>query len=192
MILTYHKIKCFKGSDTIATGLTSFFLQMLLIRKREVVYLEEYNPVNENQFVVTFDDGYKEIIKYALPVLNIFKFPFEVFVVADFISAAENGNGNYLDKKDLEIIKKNRGRLQYHSKTHPHLELISDLNVLEDEIKPPEWLKALDPRGFKYFAYPFWTYNNDVITLVKKYYCGARSGNGYADGTVYALDSKRL
>jgi peptidoglycan/xylan/chitin deacetylase (PgdA/CDA1 family) len=190
MILTYHKIKYFKGKDTIVTGLTSFFLQMFLLQKK-VVYLEEYDPGNENQFVVTFDDGYKDIIKYALPILRIFKFPFEVFVVNDYIRAAEDGNRNYLDKKDLAIIIKNRGRLQYHSKTHQHLELINDLSVLEDEIKPPEWLKAFDPKGFKYFAYPFWTYNNDVITIVKKYYCGARSGNGYADSTVYALDSKR-
>jgi peptidoglycan/xylan/chitin deacetylase (PgdA/CDA1 family) len=192
VILTYHKIKCFKGKDAIATGLIPFFLQMFLIRKKHVVYLEEYTPANEDQFVITFDDGYREVIKYALPVLRIFKYPFEIFVVGDFIKAAESGNKNYLDTKDIAIILKNRGRLQYHSRTHPHLELINDLCILEDEIKPPEWLRTLDPKGFKYFAYPFWVYNNDVITLVKKYYCGARSGNGCANDTVYALDSKRL
>ena len=83
------------------------------------------------------------------------------------------------------------GRLQYHSRTHPRLETIKDMETLKEEIKVPEHLKKLDPKGFKFFAYPFWTYNTDVINVVKKYFQGARSGNGYANGTIYALDSER-
>jgi len=91
----------------------------------------------------------------------------------------------------LKKITANGGRLEYHSKSHPRLETIKDMDILEDEIKPPEEMKALDPKGFKYFAYPFWTYNDDVINIVKKYFHGARSGNGHANGTVYAMDSER-
>ncbi|GHV96305.1 hypothetical protein AGMMS50293_26250 [Spirochaetia bacterium] len=164
---------------------------MLSIRKKNVVHLNNYNPDDENQVVITFDDGYKEIIKYALPVLKYFNYPFEIFLVGNFLEEAEKGNNNYLDKNDLEKIRQNGGRLQYHSKTHPHLETISDSTILEDEIKTPDMLKMLDPEGFTWFAYPFWTYNNDVIAIVRKYYHGARSGNGHANGTVYAMDSKR-
>jgi len=191
MILTYHKIKPFPGKDPIAAGLSAFFWKMLSLVSKKVVYLENYNPDDEKQIVITFDDGYKEVIKYALPVLKLFKYPFELFIVANFFFEAENGNVNYLNRSDLEIITANGGRLQYHTKSHPRLETIRDLDILEEEIKPPEEMKVLDPNGFKYFAYPFWTYNDNVINVVKKYYHGARSGNGYANSTVYAMDSER-
>ena len=164
---------------------------MLSLIKRKVVYLENYNPNDKNHIVITFDDGYKEIVKYALPILKFFNYPFEVFLVSDFLDAAEQGNKDYCNKNDLRKITQNRGRLQYHSKTHPRLNIIDDLNVLEKEIKIPDSLKELDPNGFKFFAYPYWTYNDKVINIVKKYYHGARSGNGYANGTIYAMDSER-
>jgi len=191
MILTYHKIKLFSGYDSIAIGFFDFFLKMLSLKRKEIVYLDSYNPDDKNQIVITFDDGYKEIIKYAIPVLKFFNYPFEVFLVSDFFDAAEQGNKDYCNKNDIKKIIKNGGRLQYHSKTHPHLDKIDNLEILKDEIKVPEHLIKLDPKGFNFFAYPFWSYNDNVISIVKNYFQGARSGNGFANNTVYAMDSER-
>ena len=79
MILTYHKIKLFQSHDPIADGFFSFLIKMLSLLSRKVVYLDNYSHDDENQIVITFDDGYKEVVKYALPVLKFFKYPFEVF-----------------------------------------------------------------------------------------------------------------
>jgi len=91
MILTYHKVKIFPQKDPITTGFLTFLKQMLSLRKRKVVYLDSYNPANVNQVVITFDDGYKEVLKYAFPVLKFFNYPFEVFLVADFFAKANGG-----------------------------------------------------------------------------------------------------
>lgn len=194
MILTYHKITFPHKRDNISTSMFSFLWTLIFLRitRKKIVYLSEYDPDNKNHFVITFDDGYREVLKYALPLLYLFRCPFEVFLVENFFNEAEQGNKNYLDKNDLGRIIKKGGRLQYHSKSHPRLDEIKDLATLESEIKVSEKVKTLDPKGFDYFAYPYWTYNDEVIGIVKKYYRGARSGNGHADGTLYAMDSKRM
>lgn len=191
MILTYHKVNIFPQQDSLTVGLVSFFVKMLSFANKKVVYLDDYNPDDRKQIVINFDDGYIEVLKYALPVLSFFSYPFELFLVGDFYDAAEKSNKDYCNKNDLTRIIKNGGRLQYHSKTHPHLDTIYDSYELDKEIMPPEYLKALDPKGFNFFAYPFWTYNDKVIGVVRKYFKGARSGNGFADNTIYAMDSIR-
>ena len=59
---------------------------------------------DNNQIVLRFDDGYKSVLKYALPVLKFFGYPFEVFIVENFFISAEKGNKNFLNKKDLKKI----------------------------------------------------------------------------------------
>jgi peptidoglycan/xylan/chitin deacetylase (PgdA/CDA1 family) len=81
---------------------------------------------------------------------------------------------------DVITITGSGGRLQYHSKTHQHLDEIADPLVLEEEIRPPNWLAELDKTSFTWFAYPYWTYNDKVISVVSKYYKGAISGMNFA------------
>lgn len=176
----YHHVNK-KAEDTITVDIFKFAKDMLSISDKEVVYLDDYDPLNSNQVVITFDDGYKDVLLYALPILKKFKYPFEIFLVGNFYNGAQKGNINFLNKEELEYLKKHGGRLQYHTKSHPHLEEISDCEKLETEIKPPENMLQLDENGFNYFAYPFCTFNNKVIEITKKYYKSACSGKNLGD-----------
>jgi peptidoglycan/xylan/chitin deacetylase (PgdA/CDA1 family) len=91
MILTYHHIKLWSGSEQ-TVGLFQFIRQMLFIRNKKIVYLDDYDPNDSNQIVITFDDGYKDVLTFALPILRFFKYPFEVFIVANFYHMTETGN----------------------------------------------------------------------------------------------------
>jgi hypothetical protein len=46
MILTYHKI-AWRVKDNITVDLFSFISQMFRLRKKQVVYLDDYDPENE-------------------------------------------------------------------------------------------------------------------------------------------------
>jgi peptidoglycan/xylan/chitin deacetylase (PgdA/CDA1 family) len=197
MILTYHHVKLWSRNEQ-TVGLFQFIRQMLFIRNKKVVYLNDYDPNDVDQIVITFDDGYKDVLTFALPILRFFRYPFEVFIVADFYQAAETGNWLkrrdrntiFLNKRNLQKIVKYGGRLQYHSKSHPYLDRIDDLQQLEQEIIVPENIKLLDNKGFQWFAYPYWRWNDKVMNIVKKHYKGARSGNGFEKNNEnYALDS---
>lgn len=191
MILTYHKISLTK-TDKITVNLWNFIRQMFAAKKYKVVYLSEYNMNDKSQVVLRFDDGYKSVLKYAVPVLKFFGYPFEVFIVEDFYKRAEKGDKNLLNKKDLEKIIKAGGRLQYHTKSHPDLSLTEDIRKLEDELICPEYLKLLDKNGFEFLAYPFWKYNSETIKIVQAYYKGACSGNGFAENNDYSMDGIRV
>jgi peptidoglycan/xylan/chitin deacetylase (PgdA/CDA1 family) len=188
MILLYHKIDR-KSSGNLTIDIYHFIKQMLAIRNKHIVYLDDYDPYNPEHVVITFDDGYKDIIFYALPVLQYFHYVFEMFIVDDFFRMANDGNLEFLDKDDIKILLHAGGRLEYHSKSHPHLEDITMIEALEEEVKPPEYLLALDNKGCDWFAYPFCTYNDKVVSIVQKYFKGARSGKGLGNDGSYALES---
>ena len=84
MILVYHRIKT-KINDTITIHPIRFICDMICILKNQVVFLEDYDPMHPNHVVLTFDDGYKDFLKYALPILKFFKYPFELGIVADWV-----------------------------------------------------------------------------------------------------------
>lgn len=191
MILVYHNIELI-SKDENTVNLLNFIKQMFVLLKYDVVHLDDYDETNTKHTVLCFDDGYKNIIRYALPILKIFNYPFEVFVVNDFINQAQNGNTRFMNIKDLQKCKKNNGRIQYHSKSHPDLSLIFNKNILEQEIICPDSLKQLDSFGFKYFAYPFWKFNDVVYNIVKENYVGALSGNSFANKTNWAMDRKKI
>lgn len=191
MILTYHKISLTK-TDKITVNLKCFIRQMYALRKNKVVYLNDYDMNDNNQIVLRFDDGYKSVLKYALPILKFFGYPFEVFIVENFFISAEKGNKNFLNRKDLKKIIKAGGRLQYHTKSHPDLSIIDDEEILKSELICPEYIKQLDKSGFKFFAYPFWKYNSKSMEYVQKLYKGACSGNGFAENNIYSMDGIRI
>ncbi len=186
MILTYHNVDLLP-LDELTVGIFAFIKQMLKLRNYKVVYLEDYNIYDDTNVVITFDDGYSGFLKYALPVLKFFNYPFEVFICKNFLDTK-----NFIKTKDLYKIIESNGRLEYHSKSHYNLTEIKEINILEEEISPPEELKLYDENGFKYFSYPYWKYSLSVINIIKKYYNGARSGNGFADNTIWALDSIKM
>lgn len=190
MILLYHHIlPVVKDNITVTPDI--FARHMEYLKNKKVVYLDAYNPSDPNNCVITFDDGYADLLTCALPVLRQHGYRFEVFVNGNFYKRAQKlfkPDKNYLNKKQLLKIVEGGGRLQYHSASHPYLDSIADVNVLEAEIKTPEELKALDKNGFKWFAYPFCVYNEQVIKIVKKYYSGACSGNGQGNAQRFSLE----
>ena len=188
MILLYHHVKP-EADDDISVSIETFTKHMLSLQNKNVVYLDDYDPSDANQVVITFDDGYKSVLTYAAPILKNFGYPFELFLVKDFYDKAQQGDEFFLNENNLKSLMKIGGRLQYHTKSHPHLEEILDIKKLEEEIVVPEYMKSLDEKGFRWFAYPFCTYNDTVVDVVKKYYLGARTGKSFDGGTVYTLGS---
>lgn len=187
MILVYHHVLEVATLES-SVDIEHFMRQILLLRNKKVVYLDDYDVHDPMHCVITFDDGNKNIFN-AVPILKRFGMPFEIFLVADRVEQAEKGNPHLLNRADLKTIVQHGGRLQYHSKTHPWLDQITNPQILDEEIRPDQKLLELDPAGFSWFAYPYCVYTPAVIECVKKYYCGARSGKGLGSCDKYTLDS---
>lgn len=158
MILCYHKIdietktKWWLSADT-------FYRQMIDLQHKKVVYLDDFDPINPNHAVITFDGVYANLTQYALPILKYFGYPFELFIIGKYIGKDNSFDSiePLTDFASVENLKKMislGGRLQWH--THSHTRLTGDetQEALEKELSIPQELKTLDPQGFKWFAYP--------------------------------------
>ncbi len=169
MILCYHNV----GNDKwrFTTPPDSFKKQLeFLNTKFEITSLSNLLK-NRNGVAITFDDGYADLTKYAVPVLKKMKKPATVFMIGN----AKEPNREELDNilplaTDTQIKKliSNGWEIGFHTKTHADLAHLS-APELKSEIKDGK--RQLEKRlglKLKFFAYPRGYYSEDVINVVKE------------------------
>jgi len=192
MILMYHKVDLNSRTMWWVTA-HEFYRQMVELSSKEVVYLDDYDVNNPNQVVITFDGIYKNVHSYAMPILKHFNYPFELFLTSQYI-----GNDNSFDsveplsdfttEDELRELVENGGRLQWHTISHPNLKEVTDVNFIAKELTVPENIKALDEKGFTWFAYPHGEFNDVVLEETKKRFTGAVSCHQGGNRNNHLLD----
>lgn len=128
----------------------------------------------DKSIVLTFDDGYETFYQNAYPLLKKYNVHAIEFVITDVLT-----NPAYLTWGQIEEMDKS-GLVEFgaHTMHHPYLtdltansantEIVGSKKALEDHLgKPTEW-----------FAYPYGSYNNNVISEVRNAgFLGAVSTN---------------
>jgi len=162
-ILMYHNIGYEQGSFFVSPE--NFAKQMEYIKEHgyEVITLDELvenikskKPLKKNKVVITFDDGYKDSLKYAYPVLKKYGFPATIFLVADFTGKYFTGTGKeFLSWDDVIFMSKNGVSFGAHTKTHFELGEPWDEGLAIEEITGSK--KIIEQRiglPVDYFCYP--------------------------------------
>lgn len=192
MILMYHKVH--PNSPTIWwVKVNDFYRQMSELKSKEVVYLDDYEIGNPNQAVITFDGIYKNVLEYALPILKHFNYPFELFLTSDYIGLNNEFDSvepiaEFTTHSELQELVSGGGRLQWHTRSHPDMKNIHDIETIIHELKIPEELLKMDTNGFKWFAYPHGNFNESLLHEVRKVFKGAISCHQGNDHDVYKLN----
>lgn len=155
MILVYHKIDMISHSEWWVTP-RNFHRQMLELREFDVVPLDDYDPGNSKQAVITFDGVYENVHTLALPILRKFGYPFEMFVIGDHVGGdnafdTTEPGARFATRGQLTEMVEAGGRLQWHTNTHADMTTLAQVDA---ELEVPAGLRELDPGGFKWFAYP--------------------------------------
>jgi len=102
---------------------------------------------------VTFDDGYRDNLAEAAPILSELAIPFTVFVVPRFI---ESGEPLYLDRSDLRRLAGTPGcTLGSHGWSHRPLASLSPSEALAELRDSRAWLEDVLARPIRSLAYPF-------------------------------------
>lgn len=181
MILMYHKV--FPEAPTMWwVSVDDFYQQLHDLRHRKVVHLDEYDPCNPDQVVITFDGVYQNVLHYAAPLLKKFKYPFELFVTGDHMGHtnefdATEPRTQFASHTELAELVQLGGRLQWHSRSHTNLRTIHDPGTIAWELEVPQALRNLDPKGFTWFAYPHGDFNDEVLSASRARFHGAVSCN---------------
>jgi hypothetical protein len=147
------------------------------------VYLDDYDPNDPKQAVLTFDGVYKNAIEDGVKIIAGLKLPWELFIIGNYIGknndfAYPEPKADFADKNWLWLATKSAGaRIQWHSKSN-----IITPNNIHDELDASGLFHAQQPTFFKWFAYPDGTFQDWMIPEVKQKFAGAVAcENGNSD-----------
>ncbi|MCC7360189.1 MAG: polysaccharide deacetylase family protein [Anaerolineales bacterium] len=131
-ILMYHYVEPWPaGADVIRQGLTvkpeDFAAQMAYLHEHGYVTVSLYDlleavaqgtPLPEKAVALTFDDGYRTLLDYAVPVLQPYGYTGTVFVITQFMDEARP---EYLTWAQAEALYAQGWKIEPHTKTHDNL-----------------------------------------------------------------------
>jgi peptidoglycan/xylan/chitin deacetylase (PgdA/CDA1 family) len=127
----------------------------------------------DRMVALTFDDGYRDFLTHALPVLEANGCPSTVFVVSGLLGGTNGWDAGYLPSTPLLTAAEvrelaDRGvDIGSHSSTHAHLTRLTK-DELDLEIEGSRsHLEALIGRRVRWFAYPFLDQNPTVREAVR-------------------------
>lgn len=184
-VFMYHKVGAAvsERADTfLNVSAHDFRRQMRLLAKlgytvrpfaeiAEAIQTEKSLP--KGTCAVTFDDGYSCVGEHAAPILAEFGFPGTVFLVSQAIGQTNAWDGvtgrpvlPLMGEAELRQIQSAGWEIAGHTRTHPHLDKLSDAEALEEIRGGREELESRFGVPLQTFCYPFGDYNERTPQIV--------------------------
>lgn len=174
----YHNLSLSKGDKGVE--IDEFENQIKFLNKLgyKSFNLRELTKLEKKNLVITFDDGYENVHKYALPILKKYNFKATSFIVSNKIDKFNdwdkaNPNSSRMKLANFDQISEwidNGFEIGSHSTEHQNL---TKLGIF-DKVKAIDEPIKLIREKFKYevesFCYPYGKYDRDCISIVKKNY----------------------
>jgi peptidoglycan/xylan/chitin deacetylase (PgdA/CDA1 family) len=192
-ILMYHSISD-SSDDRLAVAPKLFAAQMEFLEEQsfQVISLEaarfllSSNTDLSRTLVLTFDDGYRDVLTTAVPILEQHKFPATLLIVTRPTTSDWRSDGRakaLLSVAELQEIKARGFALGSHTVTHPDLTGLDDATLERELVESRAEIAELG-ETFIPFAYPGGRFTRRERDAVERagYDCavivGGRWGNG--------------
>jgi peptidoglycan/xylan/chitin deacetylase (PgdA/CDA1 family) len=185
---------------------SSFAAQMriLALARYRVIRLDAYvdarragSPLSPRTAVITFDDGFRDAIRYAVPILRARRFTATFFIVAGLLGRRSEWLADSVADLALAdgdtVLQLHRGGFQIgaHSMTHPRLSRLSDQDVIGELSRSRAVLEDLLGSTVTHMAYPFGDYDARVRSRAAdtgyRSACSVRIGRSAPDDDVLGL-----
>lgn len=124
-----------------------------LSRWRRVAPLEEtlHQPARRHLVALTFDDGYRDNLTVALPLLEKYKMPMTIFVTAGFV-----GREGYLSEDELrEISNHPLVTVGAHGLWHRHFNQLSPADARFELVESRRLLTGITGKTVDLLAWPY-------------------------------------
>ena len=176
----YHSVS--EGKHPLSVSINNFQKQMNFMNNNgyETITFDKLNIniPNKKFFIITFDDGYKDVFVNALPILKKHNFSSICFFVTDFIGQHNiwddnKKNFSRLDLMNIDDIKtwyNNGMSIGAHTSNHKNLKSLNHNEKYSQIIGPKDFFKKKMSINIDTFSYPFGSFDNDSINLVKENY----------------------
>lgn len=110
--------------------------------------------IQSKTVVITFDDGYKDFLEYAFPVLDEFGFPATQFIATGLVGKVFNGRP-CLDWEDIRALSGKNVAFGSHTATHPKLHAMPDIEIAKEVATSKNEIEANLGETISTFAYPY-------------------------------------
>ncbi|HAH05435.1 MAG TPA: hypothetical protein DCM05_02740 [Elusimicrobia bacterium] len=156
-VLLYHSVGTALPDDPHGIGIDecSFKRHVDHLSSREAGYAFcpfAAPPADSLGLAWTFDDGFKDVLSKAAPLLAAKNIPFTVFATADFI---RQGSPLYLDEAELKELARLPGvSIGSHAKTHRLLTSLGPRELDEELRSSKRYLEDLLGRPVESLSYP--------------------------------------
>ncbi len=174
-ILMYHSVS--DNGDFFSVTPVEFRKQMeyLHASKREVTTLPELvarqksGALKGGEVAVTFDDGYRDNLTHAFPVLRELDIPATIFVTTGSVGGKGKHGGNMLSTDELKTLHASGIiDIEPHSVTHPKLSKLDEENARTEIYESKQYLEKLLEKRCDYFAYPYGNLKDETAVIVRE------------------------
>jgi len=183
-ILMYHSIggKVIHDPSNMYSVNEDLFRQQMEYLSNQLTYNIVELSINmlENQdssVAVTFDDGYKDNLYVASPILEELRIPYTVFVSTKYI---KEKNNNFLSKSELRELSNMPGaNIGSHGVTHASLAQCSDEKLRGELLDSKHYIEDVIGKKINSIGYPSGSVNQRVVDAVMEagYQLGGTSYN---------------
>lgn len=192
-ILSYHRID--NTNDLMSVQAADFEAQLRYLKQQgyntitleQVVnYLQDGGELPPKPIVITFDDGYEDNQRVAVPLLRKYGFNAIIFVITDNI-----GKSGYLTWQQMKDAQERSISIGSHSMTHADLTSLSQQELNKELQDSKTALEKGLGTSVDYMAYPFGRFNTQVVEAVQtagyKGACSGKVGVNIKGANSYAL-----
>ncbi len=184
-ILLYHSVGEIHPDDTLGIRVTeaAFSRQMEILRDEgyKVIPLDEAIDslsrgagLPEDACVITFDDGYRDNIISALPVLKEFRFLATFFITVDNIGKVKTSpkrawqSWKFMGPRDVEALVECGHTIGSHALKHIRLSGAGQGERERELASSKEALESISGRAVDIFSYPYGDFDDSLANLARE------------------------
>lgn len=137
-------------------------------------YLQRDHTAAEKCVVITFDDGYRSLVQYALPILSRYRFSASVFAIAGYVGRPNLWDVKFflprfqhLDWGELRELMQSGWEIGSHSLNHDYLPALSDQQLQHDLVASRQVLEDNLQTTVRHLSLPFGRGNYRVFQMAK-------------------------
>lgn len=172
-ILLYHAVGTPLLHDSYGIAISPHLFEQhmaLLASNREIQVVDVSNGQSEEsslRVAVTFDDGYRDNLTIAAPILMKYQIPFTVFVTSSYILGRESSY--YLSPEELRELAGLPGvTIGSHGVTHVPLATCDDSTLWDELYGSRLWLEDLLGKPVCAISYPHGSVDQRVARAAVK------------------------
>lgn len=171
-VLYYHRVGPFRAGAPRKMTVTpeNFRKQMAHLRRRGYAFVP-LGGAGRKAIAVSFDDGYRDLLEFGLPILEEFKISAAFFLVAGAAGKTDSwyrGEEAILDWSEARELAKRGYAIGSHGLTHATLDRLSPAEVRREVGDSRKILEDRLGIPIRRFAYPQGVFTPEIIEAVRE------------------------